>query len=207
MNYFQRAFNIVFTPEKEWKNITSGHESLVSLFVGYVLPMVLLGSLALFIGYGFIGYDSFLIHLKGINWGWWFGIRQFVSGIAVYFISSYVIDALATFFASTKNLTQSARLVAYSSTPFWISIIFKAFPLISFLSVLGLYGVYLFYLGLPVLKNTHPQKRVIYMLVSAIIIIVLSWIFQWITGMILNTMLGDPYAGSAEDFRNIFNEK
>src|SRR5215203_3888071 len=128
MNYLYRAFNILFTPEKEWKIIASTHESLVSLCFGYVLPMVLLGSIALFIGYGYIGYESFLLHLKGLNWGLWFSIRHFVSGIAVFFISTYVIDALGPFFSSTKNLERSARLVAYSSTPFWISVIFKASP-------------------------------------------------------------------------------
>jgi hypothetical protein len=205
MNHLKRVFKILFTPNEEWHNIAAADESPASLCFGYVFPMVLAGAIAIFIGYGYVGYDSFLIHLKGPNWGWWFGLRHFISGVAVFFIATYVIDALAPFFSSTKNLSRSAQLVAYSSTPFWLSALFSAFPFLGVLSILGLYGVYLFYVGLPIMKNTPPDKRLIFMLVSAILIIVLTWVLQWITGLILNPLFGDPYASSAEDLRNLMN--
>jgi hypothetical protein len=115
-----------------------------------------------------------------------------------------VIDALAPNFSSEKNIGKSAQLVAYASTPSWLAGIFMAFPTLGFMGLLGLYGIYLFYIGLPVLKKTPADKRVIYMIISAIVIIVVSMAAQSIISMILNPILGNPYEGSINELKKLF---
>ena len=205
MSIIDRIKNIVLTPKTEWQVIDGENETPTSLLTKYVLPLLLIGAVAAFIGYGFIGIDAFFFKIKGIKWGAWFAIRQFLSGVIGYFVATYVIDALAPSFSSEKNLGKSAQLVAYASTPSWVVAIFMILPMLSLIGILGLYGIYLFYVGLPVLKKTPEDKRVGYMVVAALVIIIVSWAAQWIIGLVLNPILGDPYANSVNEMKNLLN--
>lgn len=206
MSLIDRIKNIVLTPKTEWPIINNENETPTSLLPKYVLPLLIIGAAAAFIGYGFVGVDAFFFKIKGVKWGAWFAIRQLFSGVIGYFVATYVIDALAPSFSSEKNLGKSAQLVAYASTPSWAAAVFMILPALSILGLLGLYGIYLFYIGLPVLKKTPDDKRVAYMIVSALVIIVVSWAAQWVIGMVLNPILGDPYANTVNDIKNIFNK-
>ncbi len=205
MALIDRVKNILLTPKTEWQVINGETETPQSLLTKYVIPLLLIPTIASFIGYGFVGIDAFLFKIRGVRWGAWFAVQQFVSGIIGYYIATYVIDALAPSFSSEKNLGKSAQLVAYSSTAFWVSGIFMILPALSILGLLGLYGIYLFYLGVPVLKKTPEDKRVVYMIVSALVIIVVSWVVQWIVGKILSAVMGNPYGlSAAENIQDLF---
>lgn len=205
MSITQRIRNILLTPQPEWAVIDGEQDTPGTLLTRYVLPLLLLGAAAAFIGYGFVGIDAIFFKIKGVKWGAWFAIRQLLAGVVGFFVATYVIDALAPSFASEKNLGKSAQLVAYASTPSWVVAIFMIIPQLAILGLLGLYGIYLFYLGLPVLKKTPDDKRILYMIVSALVIIVVSWAAQWVIAMILNPIMGDPYAGSLQDLRQMFD--
>ena len=206
MSIIDRIKNIIISPKTEWPVINGENETPTSLLSKYVIPLLIIGAVAVFIGYGFVGIDAFFFKIKGIKWGAWFAIRQLLSGVVGYFVATYVIDALAPSFSSEKNLGKSAQLVAYASTPSWVAAIFMILPSLSILGLLGLYGIYLFYIGLPVLKKTPEDKRLAYMIVSALVIFVCAWAAQWLIGMILNPIMGDPYANSVNDIKNLFNK-
>ena len=63
---------------------------------------------------------------------------------------------------------------------------FNLLPIIGFLVVLagGIYSIYLFYLGLPVLMKTPPDKVVAYMIVAAVVIFVIYIVIGAIVGVI-----------------------
>lgn len=206
MSLANRIRNILLTPRTEWAAIQEEHDKPLQLLTRYVLPLLLVGSLAAFIGYGLIGMDATFFKIKGIKWGVWFAVRHLVSGVLGYFIATVVIDALAPGFSSEKNLNRSAQLVAYASTPSWVVAIFQVIPQLGLLGLMGLYGIYLFYLGLPVMKKTPDDKRITYMVVSAVIIVLVSWLAQWVIGLLLNPVLGDPYAGSVQELQQMFNQ-
>ena len=102
-----------------------------------------------------------------------------------------MIQQLAPTFGSRGDLAQALKLVAYSYTPIWIA---GVLYLIIFLAPLGiiaaLYAIYLFYLGLPPVMHTPPDKVVLYMLVSAIVVIVVHFVLQAIVGTMMMTPMG-----------------
>src|SRR5258708_11408822 len=176
MSLIPREKNILLSPASEWNVIDTETATPQSLLGKYVIPMSLIPAVAYFIGYGLIGVDAFFFKLGGIGWGAIMACNSFITSLLGYFISTYVIDALARSFDSPKNIGKSAQLVAYSYTASWVAGIFHILPTLGILAILGLYGIYLFYLGLPVLKKTPEDKRVVYMIVSAIVIIVVSFV-------------------------------
>jgi hypothetical protein len=206
MGIIDRIKGILLDPKREWTVIEGETETPVSLLQRYVLPLVALGGVAAFIAYGLMGVDTGILKVGGTKAGLWFGLRHVISGLLSYFIATYVIDALAPNFASQKDLGKSAQLVAYSSTPSWLATILTLSPVLGFIGLIGLYGIYLFYIGLPVLKKTPEDKRVTYMIVSALVIIGVSFLAQSLISMVLNPLLGDPYAGTMDELKRLLDK-
>jgi hypothetical protein len=185
MNLIERAKNMITTPKTEWLVVESEMPTTQSLLISYVLPLAILASIGRI--------------LSGLVWGgffnayfvWW-AIVGLISIIASFYVSIYVIDMLAPSFNSEKNLNRSAQLVAYSNTPAWIGSFLSFIPFIGFLFVIAgwIYSIYLFYIGLGPLKKTPEDKKIVYMIVSFIVIIAIFYIISAILMAILAGMIG-----------------
>ncbi len=192
MNIIERIKNIITNPKSEWEKINIEEETLSAVITKYVVPLALMGAVATFIGYGFIGIDHQFFRMEGMEWGIKMAVVQIISSIVGVIVTAYVVDALAPSFSSTKNINKSAQLVAYSFTPAFIGALLYIFPAIGWLGGLfGLYGIYLMYLGLEPLKKTPEDKKVIYLVVTIVVLIVVYAIL----GMILGTVLGTRISG------------
>jgi hypothetical protein len=195
MNLIERVKNILVTPKTEWEVINGESETPQSLLPKYVVPLALIGAVAAFIGFGFIGVGAFGFKVVGIKWGLTTAVKMLLQGILSYFICTYVIDALAPTFKSEKDLGKSAQLVAYASTAGAVGGVFYVLPMLSILVLLAaLYGIYLFYIGMPIMKKTPQDQIIPYMLVSAVIIIVVSLVLGFILDRIIWAIFGNPYA-------------
>lgn len=204
MSFITRAKNILLSPGTEWTAIHAETETPQSLLGKYVIPMALIPAIALFIGYGLIGFDAVIFRISGIKWGVTMALSSLITSLLSYFICTYVVDALAPSFSSEKNLGRSAQLVAYSYTAVWVAGILAIVPSLSIVgSLLGLYSIYLFYLGIHVMKNTPDDKRITYMIVSAIVIIVIGLIVNVLVTRIIYAITGNPFlpTGSLQDMR------
>jgi|SRR5579859_2883648 len=193
MSIITRAKNILLSPKTEWDVIQTETETPQSLLGKYVVPMALIPAVALFIGYGLIGWDAVIVRIHGIRWGVIMGLNSFIASIVSYFICTFVVDALAPSFGSEKNTGRSAQLVAYSYTAVWVAGIFSIIPSLSILGILGLYSVYLFYMGIPPMKHTPEDKRIGYIIVSALVIIVISFLVSLVISKIVYGIAGNPF--------------
>ena len=93
-----------------------------------------------------------------------------------------------------KSQINALKLVAYSATAGWIASIATIIPILGWIvAIIGsLYGIYLVYLGLPVLMKCPQDKAVVYLVVVVIVYLVLSWILSAIllAGIFGGAMLG-----------------
>lgn len=184
---------MLLSPATEWGAVATEKETPRSLLGKYVFPMALIPAVALFIGYGLLGFG--VLATMTIKWGLIMAFNSLISSIISYFVCTYVVDALAPNFSSPKDIGRSAQLVAYASTAVWVAGIFSIFPALSILGILGLYSIYLFYLGIPAMKHTPEDKRVTYMVVSAVVIIVISIVVGIIITRIMFAISGYPLIG------------
>lgn len=188
MNLIERVKNMIITPKTEWQKISLEPQPMGTVLTTYVVPLALIGAVATFIGYGFIGVSYFGVRIAGIEWGWRMAAIQLVSSIVGVIITAYVVDALAPSFGSEKNIDKSTQLVAYGYTPAFVGALFNIFPAIALIgSLLGLYGIYVMYLGFTPMKKTPEDKRITYFIVCILILIVLYFVIGMILGNILGT--------------------
>jgi hypothetical protein len=191
MNVFQRAKNIIVSPNNEWDVIAREQPNTSQIIVNYVLVLSGLAAIAAFVGYGLIGFSYGPFgRIATLDWGLYYALRVVVGAIAGVLISAVVIDALAPSFGSEKNMGRSVQLIAYSYTPFWVGSLFAIYPPLAIIGALaGLYGLYMTYIGIPKLKKTPADKHAGYFVVFIVtVIIVYSLIALIMRGIVLSAM-------------------
>lgn len=191
MNLIDRAKNILLTPKTEWDVVNNETPDTTKILTTYVIPLVAIGAVAAFIGYGLIGKSYFGVRFASTEWGLRYALVSIISGIASTYLLAFVIDALAPTFKSEKNFGRSFQLAAYSYTAGWVGSVFNILPSLAIIGALvGLYGLYLLYLGLPKLKKTPEDQVTPYFVVSLIAMIVASFVI----GLILTKILVPTYS-------------
>src|SRR3981189_195661 len=128
----ERVKAILLTPQTEWPVIAREPGEVSLLFTRYVAILALIPALA-----GFLG-------------------------IVLVYVVALIVNALAPTFDAQKNFPNALKLAVYSFTPFWLAGIFLLVPGLSFLRILGLYGIYLAWLGLPPLMLAPRDKALAY---------------------------------------------
>ncbi len=177
MNLITRVKNILLEPKAEWPRIAAEAATPQSIYLSYVLILAAIGPLAL------------LIHMSIVA-----AIVKYVISLAVTLLMALIVDALATTFGGEKNFVQSLKLVAYSYTAAWIGAIFLLIPVLGGVIALlaGLYTLYTFYLGVPVLKKCPQDKAIGYTIVVVICAILLGWV---LAAFLLSLVIGGSVAG------------
>lgn len=172
-----RVTKILTDPKGEWNVIEAESTTTDKLYKGYIVPLAAIPAIAHFIGGTFIGTTTFLgTYRTPIVSGLVQMCISYVLTLAMVYVAALIVNKLAPTFNSTPSDMQALKLVAYSETPVWIAGVLYIIPTLGMLGALigGLYAIYIFYLGLPVMMKTPQDKVIPYMVVSAIVVIVLA---------------------------------
>ena len=186
---FERAKNILLQPNVEWPVIAAEATPAAKLYAGYIAPLAAIGPLASIIGMSVVGISvPFLGTVRTpILSSALYAIVAFVLALVGVFVLALIIDALAPTFSGEKNRAQALKVAAYSYTPAWLAGILSAVPMLSLLGIIAaIYGLYLLYLGLPILMKAPKEKALGYTAVVVLCAIVLGVVVSAISG----TMMG-----------------
>ena len=184
MDLVPRVTNILAKPKQEWPVIAGESTDVATFYKEYIALLAAVPAICSFIGMTVIGVPiPFFGTIRvGVVSGLTGLVVRYVLSLASAYVAALIIQKLAPTFQSQGSVVQALKLVAYASTPAWVAGVLSLFPPLIPLTILaGLYGIYLFYLGLPHLMQTPPDKVIPYMIVSAIVIIVMYLIVGTIT--------------------------
>jgi hypothetical protein len=184
MGLVDRVKNILLNPRQEWEVIDAESATVGGIYTGYVLPLAAIPPICQAIGYSVFG-----IRLPFV--GTWrtpvgsaitSAVVTYVLTLVGVYILSLIIDNLAPTFGGTRSQIQALKVAAYSYTPAWVVGIFALIPGLRFLAILGLYCLYLLYLGLPVLMKSPKERAFGYTAVVLIVGVVLAVIISVVAG-------------------------
>jgi Yip1 domain len=167
MDLVERVKGIIMSPKTEWPVIAGESGDTSYLFSNYVAILAAIPAVCGFVGRVLIG-GSIIRALIGAVVGY------LLAFVGVYIVA-WVINLLAPTFASQKDFPSALKVTVYSATPSWLVGVFLLIPALGFLRILGLYSLYLLYLGLPPLMKTPPEKAIWYTVVS-IVCTIIVWI-------------------------------
>ncbi len=153
---------ILFRPEETWSTIQTESTTTGDLYREYLIFVAAIPSLAGFIGGLFAGAGFF----RAFFWGvFYYGLS-----LAGVWVASQLVIYLARNFQIAHSEEVLFRLVAYSATAFWLAGIFFLIPWLYWLSIVGLYGFYLIYIGLARLIDIPAQERFSFITLVVLII-------------------------------------
>src|ERR1700741_1842809 len=162
-NYLMKLLNrvkaILLTPQAEWKVIERERDTLGDLLIKYVAILAAIPEVAHFIGQSLIAGSAPVVpNLVR-------AVVVYAVAFAMVYIIAGVIDLLAPRFGGKKNFANAVKLSVYSHTPLWLAGVFLLIPGLNFLLILGVYGVYLLWIGLPLLMHVSSEKALPYAVV------------------------------------------
>lgn len=193
MNLIDRVKRILLSPRTEWEVIDAEPTTPAQLYTGYILPLAAIGPIAQIIGYSVFGITVPFMGTYRVPIG-----SAIVSALVAYiltlagtYVLALIIDGLAPTFHGQRSQIQALKVAAYSSTASWVAGIFALIPGLRLLAILGLYSLYLLYLGLPTLMKSPREKAAGYTAVVVLAAIVLFMVI----GVIAGRFMAVPTAG------------
>ena len=187
MDLQTRVKAILMTPASEWLVIAREPADTNSLVFGYAAPLAAIPAVCRFLGMSMVGISvPFLGTIRiGVVRGLSSSIVSWVLTLVGVYIAAVVVEKLAPTFQSKGNTTQALKLVVFAYTPVWIAGVLNLVPALGVLVVIAaLYAIYLFYLGLSPIMSTPADKVISYMVVSALVIICLTFILGLVTAAV-----------------------
>lgn len=177
-----RVKNILLNPKSEWPVIDGESGDTKEVFT-YVAILAAIPAIFGIIGGLFLLPAALPVLIVS-------AILGYLIAFAVVYLIAFIIDALAPTFGSEKHMPSALKLTAYSYTPAWVAGIFSIIPVLGPILALiaGLYGLYLLYLGLPVLMRTPQDKVMGYLIVIVICAIVVSIVLGFIVAAIAGAL-------------------
>ncbi|MDA3781091.1 MAG: Yip1 family protein [Bacteroidales bacterium] len=178
--------DVIINPAQAWEDIKFDTEDKKEPLLKFAIPLIILGSFSTFIGsasFG-LGHSAYI--------GFMSAIAYFISCIAGIYISAIVINELAMNFGSEKNLDKAFKLVIYSSSAsFLATIVSSLHPMLSFVGLFALYSIYIFWLGVKPMMNTPEDKKLSFVVISALIIIAVIFLLNLIfTSILISSAIG-----------------
>jgi hypothetical protein len=169
MDVVKRVKAILETPKTEWLVIEHEPGDPEYLFRNYVAVVAAIPAIAFFIGsLGHRAPDANLFFAA---------VVVYLLAFAYSYVVARIVDALAPTFGGQKKFANALKLTVYSYTPGWLVGIFLIIPPLRFLTLLGLYSVYLFWAGASPLMKVPQGKAIGYTAAVAVSLVILTVLF------------------------------
>jgi len=166
-----RIKRLLTAPAQEWPRIDADPMTVKGIFMSWVVPLAAIGPIAHFIGMvvfgvGFLG----LSYRPPISVSLGDAAAMYVLSLIGTYVMALVIDWLAPNFGATKNPVAAVKLVAFSMTASWVAGVLLILPNLTMIAYLvGLYSIYLLWIGLPVLMKVPADKAPGYIVASIVV--------------------------------------
>jgi len=169
-----RTKNILLQPKTEWDVIDAEPATIAGIYRSHVAILAAIPAVCALIGGLLIGHSMFgITYRPSIGGALTRAIVSYALTLGGVFVLALIIDALAPSFNATRSRVQAFKVAAYAGTASWVAGVFLLIPSLGWLAILGLYGLYLLYLGLPRLMKAPADKALGYTAVTVIAAIVL----------------------------------
>jgi len=180
---------MVLSPAAEWRAIEPESGDTGYLFANYVAILAAIPPVCEFLRHGVFGWRAshfHHFHHDGFFSSLFGGLVHYLMTFVVVYAMAVIIDGLAPTFSAPKNQPNAMKLAVYSMTPAWLAGVFALIPGLGFLRFIALlYGVYVFWLGLPILMRPPPDRAAPYALAVIVCGIVLSLVVAAIVGPVV----------------------
>lgn len=179
-----RARYIIIHPVKAWETIRKENRSVRKVQSSFLIPVLVVISLSAFAGSLIYNPTGLSILFPVIR-----ALKQFICFYLTVLLASWVLNELSVAFRTNKDYSLNFKLVTYSLTPLFITVLITRFlPDLALINILSLYGAYILYTGLKTIENITGQSLLRYFIVALLTIIIFYLTISWMSRSLLEGM-------------------
>jgi hypothetical protein len=186
MPILQRVRDILLRPKDEWPEIRDEKTTVREIYLSYAVILAGIPVIARLIGSTVVGMSFFGIRYRAPFFsGVGYAVLSYVLSLAGLYLFALIVEGLAPRFGSEKDFVRAMKLSVYSSTAYWVAGVLFIVPGLWFVGIIfSLYGLYLLYVGLPLMLNTPKERSVQYFAVIVVAGLILFALVSLITTLI-----------------------
>jgi hypothetical protein len=163
---YHKITGIIMNPYKAWEAISNENGSIKNVRYSFFFPLIILVALSALLG-SLIFINSSLSPVYSVL----VGIKYFILFYLVIYGSAMVFSEITKALDLGKDFMLSFKMMNYSIAPFLLcQIMSRLFESLIFINILGLYGLYIFWLGAEKMLNP-PEHKKMPMLVATFIVV------------------------------------
>ncbi len=186
----ERVKDLLLHPKDTWFKIKDEPTGFRQVLTSYAVPLALLPAFFGMLGYTFVGMRSGFSHIVyriPFHMAFIWALIYYILTLVGLYLMGIIFNALAPSFHSKQNTVNAFKLAVYAYTPAFVAGVLSIIPALNmFVFLISLYGVYLLYLGLPIMMATPKEKVIGYFVVSIIVVIIVYAIIGGISWSILS---------------------
>ncbi|MSU60201.1 MAG: DUF1282 domain-containing protein [Pedosphaera sp.] len=187
-----KAFLLIFEPMQAWERVFRAQRSVGFILFLYLLPMVILSSLAE--GYGLVTWGRWqedLDHLRPFTRGQAvvYEVAQALLSLGVVFIAARILRSLGETFHGRHTFTQGFTTIAYGLSPMFLLRMLDVFPSISPWTTwtIGIcLSVAVFYQGVPRIMMPDAPHAFGLFLMNSVLVVLITGLARFVTAWYLS---------------------
>jgi hypothetical protein len=177
---FTNAINLLKNPAAFMRQNKDNAVPVNSLMINYVVVLAAIPFVATLVG------DLwYYAYRAAYGYAFAVAIATYVLDVAAVYVIGMIIWKLGPNFGTTTGQAKATLLAALVYTPVFFISILTIIPFIGWITFLGLlYGLYVLYLGLPIVLGTPPGKEMGYIIAIVVVAIIVYAVIGAIIGAI-----------------------
>lgn len=191
MDLVKRVKGLILSPQAEWAVIEEENSSVPVLYRSYIAILAVIPPFATFLGGWLFGYSRG--HMGVVHPTFLGGLSraatQYLLSLPAIYLVAFVISSIAPQFDGKSDDRRALALIAYSYTPAWLAALFGLVPGLRFLDILGVYGVWIFHLGLTRMMRCPKDNADVFTLIALFLAVATGALHAWIVHFIAPAQL------------------
>ena len=187
---YHRTKYFIINPGKAWGVVHREHRPMNFVRGSFFMPLIILVAISSFLGSMF-----FINTTLKPTYSLLVAIRTFLFLYLGTYASAFIVREIMRALDLGHDFLVAFKLVAYSMAPIFLSLtISRLFESLLFINVLGLYGLYIFWIGMETMVNPPDHKKLPMIIATVVAMLFVFLLLQIILSKLTETLYFSIFA-------------
>jgi len=187
---YHRTKYFIINPGKAWEVVHREERPMKFVRGSFFLPLIILVTISAFLGSMFF-INTTLKPMYSVL----AAVNTFLFLYLGVYGSAFVVREIMRAMDLGHDFLVAFKLVAYSMAPIFLSLtVSRLFESLLFINVLGLYGLYIFWIGMEVMVNPPDHKKLPMIIASVVSMLIIFFLLQIILSKLSQTLYFSIFA-------------
>ncbi len=187
---YHRTKYFIINPGKAWEVVHREERPMRFVRGSFFMPLIILVSVSAFLGSMFF-INTTLKPMYSVL----AAVNTFLFLYLGVYGSAFVVKEIMKAMDLGHDFLVAFKLVAYSMAPIFLSLtVSRLFESLLFINVLGLYGLYIFWVGMEVMVNPPDHKKLPMIIASVVSMLIIFFLLQVILSKLTQTIYFSIFA-------------